>query len=504
MSREPAVQRLPRRSQFDTVVENTGAGVGGEVADLGLRTLGSLLMARILGPAGLGSWLVARTVAFDLSGILARCGLDEAALRFVARSRGRHEPACARGVVSLASQWTLVTAVIAVVLILTGASFIGGRVFGKPDVAYLMRVLAPSLLLWAPVTVFLAAVQGQDRVAIRVGGQKVAFPGVQAAVLALALAAGWGMRGVVGAHYLGVLATAVVAATAGLRAWRSTVGSGERECQKRELVSFAGPVALTELSTFVVLWIDILMLGALSTRSEAGIYGATQRVAGLVALPLNAVNMMFSPMIAVLHGRGDTRGLGEMFRITTRWVLIASLPLFVLVIFGGTSILGLFGRDFQAGYAALALLSVGKLVSSATGSVGYMLNMTGHQRLNLLNSLILGVVNATLNALWIGRWGATGAAAASALSLGLVNVFRVIEVRAVLGLSLFSRGYVVALLGGLVGVLSVIALRGQLHGMIGGVALGVVFLLVYCGVVAKWGIECADREAAAAALRRIR
>jgi len=89
MSREPAVQRLPRRSQFDTVVENTGAGVGGEVADLGLRTLGSLLMARILGPAGLGSWLVARTVAFDLSGILARCGLDEAALRFVARSRGR-------------------------------------------------------------------------------------------------------------------------------------------------------------------------------------------------------------------------------------------------------------------------------------------------------------------------------------------------------------------------------------------------------------------------------
>jgi len=62
---------------------------------------------------------------------------------------------------------------------------------------------------------------------------------------------------------------------------------GERGARvpKAELVSFAGPVALTELSTFVVLWIDILMLGALSTRSEAGIYGATQRVAGLVALP---------------------------------------------------------------------------------------------------------------------------------------------------------------------------------------------------------------------------
>jgi len=461
-------------------------------------------MARILGPAGLGSWLVAKTVAFDLSGIVARCGVDEAVLRFVARSRGRHEPSHARGVVRVGMRWSLLTAVAAVGLILAGSSFVGNRVFGKPEVAPLMRILAPSLLLWAPVAVLLAAVQGLDRVAIRVGAQKITFPGIQAAALALALVGGWGMRGVIGAHYLGVMAMTAVAAGAGLRAWRAAVGSGEGVCQKKELAAFAAPVALSELSIFVVLWIDILMLGALSTRSEAGIYGASQRVAGLVALPLNAVNMMFSPMIASLHGRGDTPGLAEMFRVTTRWVLFASLPLFVLIIICGPSILGLFGRDFRAGYAALALLAVGKLVSSATGSVGYMLNMTGHQRLNLINSLVLGVVNATLNAFWIVRWGATGAAAASALSLAVVNALRVFEVRAVLGLSLFSRGYVVALLGCLLGVLAVTGLRSQLHDAFGGIALGLVFLAVYGGVVATWGIDSTDREAAAAAMRRFR
>ncbi len=69
-------QGSPGSSSLATVAVNTGAGATGEIADVGLRTLGGVLMARILGPADLGSWLVARTVAFDFSSILARCGLD--------------------------------------------------------------------------------------------------------------------------------------------------------------------------------------------------------------------------------------------------------------------------------------------------------------------------------------------------------------------------------------------------------------------------------------------
>ncbi|MBN1425947.1 polysaccharide biosynthesis protein [Candidatus Fermentibacteria bacterium] len=493
-----------RRSRFDIAVANTGAGVGGEVADLGLRTMGSLLMARLLGPAGLGAWLVARAVGFDLGGIAARCGLDEAAVRFVARSRGREDPRGARGVLRAGLRWSALTAGLATVGLLVVAPVLGSAVFKKPEVTGLIQILAPSLLLFAPVMVLLGALQGIDRVALRVAAQKVALPGVQMAVLAIALACGWGMRGVIAAHYAGVAALAVVAVSVGLRAWRASVGRGPGTYDRRELGLFAGPLALSELSTFVILWIDILMLGALSTQTEAGIYGAGQRVAGLVALPLNAVNMMFAPMIASLHGRGEREGLAEMFRLTTRWVLFASLPLFVLIVYAGKDILGLFGAGFSAGYGALVLLAVGKLVSSATGSVGYVLNMTGHQRLNLLNTVVLGTVNAGLNVLWISRYGAKGAAAAAALSLGLVNILRVVEVRSILGLRLISRGYIVVLAGAVAGIVCVWALRGVVSGSAGSVAMGVLFLLVYGGIAAIWGLDDTDREAAKAALRRIR
>lgn len=492
-----------RRSRFETAVVNTGAGVGGEVADLGLRTVGSLLMARILGPAGLGSWLVARAVSFDLGGIAARCGLDEAALRFVARSRGSLDPHGARGVLRAGLRWSAVTAAVVTVVLLAAAPVVGRVVFKKPEVTGLIRVLAPSLLVFAPVMVLLGALQGIDRVALRVAAQKVALPGAQMVLLAAALAFGWGMKGVITAHYAGVIAMAAVAAMMGVRAWRASVGHGPGTYDRRELGLFAGPLALSELSTFVILWIDILMLGAMSTQAEAGVYGASQRVAGLVTLPLNAVNMMFAPMIASMHGRSDREGLAEMFRLTTRWVLFASLPPFVLIVYAGRGILGLFGAGFSAGYATLVLLAIGKLVSAATGSVGYMLNMTGHQRLNLLNTVVLGAVNATLNVLWIGRYGAKGAAAAAALSLGLVNILRVVEVRSVLGLSLLSRGWVAVLAGAGAGVLGVHALHGAVNGAGGAVALGVVFMVIYGGVTALWGIDEADKEAAKAAWRRV-
>ena len=176
MTSRPTVHPRTGRSRFRGIVANTGAGAGGEVADLGLRTVGSLLMARILGPAGLGSWLVARTVAFDLGSVLARCGLDEAALRFVARSHGRREPAYAPG--SGPQRPALVPPDRGG----GGGDAVRRRTRSrrssvqKPEVAQLMRALAPSLLLWAPVVVLLAAVQGLDRVASAWRRRRSRFP----------------------------------------------------------------------------------------------------------------------------------------------------------------------------------------------------------------------------------------------------------------------------------------------------------------------------------------
>ncbi len=492
-----------RNDRLKTAVFNTGAGAGGELADLGLRTLASFLLARLLGPAGLGVWLLARTVAFDFGHIVARLGLDEGVLRFISLHHGRAEHAAARSVLRRAIIGTLGASLLAVAGILVLAPVLANQVFHKPESLLLMRLIAPSIIILAPCFVVLSGVQAINLLKIRVLAQKVAFPLGQTLVLGAALCWAWGLRGAIAAHYAGIVAMAAVAGMLGLRALRRTLGTGRGAFRTKELLSYSLPVTLAEASNFLVLWSGIIMLGILSTREEVGIYGVALRIGSLVWIPLHAVNQMFSPMIASLHGRRDHVNLQEMFKLTARWVLFVSLPILVVVVVAGRDILSLFGPGFQAGYLALVLVAAGKMVAAATGSVGFMLNMTGRQRLNLLNSIILGIANIVLNYFWIQRWGAVGAAAAAALSLSAVNIMRVVQVRLILGFGLFSRGYVVGLCAAVLGGGLIFLVRPVIDGFIGTVALLSGFLLIYAALIATVGLEPADKEAAVLARRKV-
>ncbi len=390
-----------RQSRLRTAAANTGAGGSGEVVDLALRSIGSLLLARLLGPHGLGTWLVARTVAFDLGGIVARSGLDEAVLRFVSHGYGRGEKREANGAFRAGLRGVSFTSISAVVLLLALAPFLADKVFHKPESLGLIRMIAPSLLIIAPTFVLLSAIQGVGLLRLRVAAQKLAFPLLNVCILGVAIATHLGMTGAVAAHYAGLTAMAFVAWVFGRRSLRSVIGKESGKSPLRPLGSYAAPLALAEAGNFVVLWTDIIMLGILSSSVQTGIYGVAMRIGSLVWLPLHAVNQMFSPMIAVLHGQGEKSNLEEMFQLSARWIVFASLPIFVLILFAGKWLLSLFGPGFIIGGSVLLFLASGKLIAAGTGSVGFMLNMTGHQKLNLVNSLILGVVNAVLNYFWI-------------------------------------------------------------------------------------------------------
>jgi O-antigen/teichoic acid export membrane protein len=503
-TRRSAYHLGDRTARLKSAIKHIGAGGGGELADLGLRSLGSLFLARVLGPAGLGVWLVAKTVAYDLGGITARFGLDEAVMRFVSYRHGKGELKEAKGALLAGLKGSVLISVPAVAVVFFLAPLLADEVFNKPESHRLISIVAFSLLIFSPTCVLLSAVQGAGLLRLRVVAQKIALPAAQVLVLAMALIAGWGMNGVLGAHFVGLLAMAAVAWTVGWGGLTRIIGRGTKRFPLRPLFSFATPLAFAEVSNFVVLWTDILMLGIMSTSEQAGIYGVAMRLASLVWLPLHAGNQMFSPMIAGLHARGEIEGLKEMFQLTARWILLASLPVFVIISSAREFLLSLFGPGFVLGGTVVLLLAGGKLIASATGSVGFMLNMTGHQRLNLANSLAMALMNAILNYVWIGKWGAAGAAAASALSLSVINILRVVQVKRILGLSLFSRGYRHVVLAAVVAA----AVAGLVHHFVGTsfprVVLGILFLGVYVSVVFGLGLEEADREAIRLIARKVR
>lgn len=91
------------------------------------------------------------------------------------------------------------------------------------------------------------------------------------------------------------------------------------------------------------------------------------------------------------------------------------------------SLLALSGGGFIAAWPLLIALSVGGIMNAGTGCVGYMLLMTGHQKLSFLNSLIGIIVNIVLSIILAPHYGAMGVAVSTGVAICVLNLLRLLR-----------------------------------------------------------------------------
>jgi O-antigen/teichoic acid export membrane protein len=162
--------------------------------------------------------------------------------------------------------------------------------------------------------------------------------------------------------------------------------------------------------------VDILMLGAYSNAENVGIYSVVIRFGLIVSFILTSINMVLAPKFAELFYSNKHDSLIKVAQKSSKLIFYTTVPIVVLFILFGKNILNFFGADFVPGYEALVLISLGQFINSICGSVGYFMNMTGHQ--SSFNKIIIvsTLINVILNWLLIPRWGVTGAAFSSLIS----------------------------------------------------------------------------------------
>jgi O-antigen/teichoic acid export membrane protein len=180
---------------------------------------------------------------------------------------------------------------------------------------------------------------------------------------------------------------------------------------------------------------DILMLGFQSGPEAVGIYTVASRGAEFIVFVLMAVNTAIGPKISQCYAKRDMQTLQKIITTSTRAVFIGSVPIALGLIFFGHYFLQVFGTEFVQGYWALRILCIGQLISAGAGSVGLLLDMTGHEKDSALGIGLSAGLNIVLNALLIPELGAEGAAIATASSLIFWNVFLLVRVQKRLGIA---------------------------------------------------------------------
>lgn len=261
---------------------------------------------------------------------------------------------------------------------------------------------------------------------------------------------------------------------------QTTIRPDPSPYSRSEVVGFfdySVPLTLKDVGKLLYERVDILMVGFLLAEADVGIYQIAFFLAAFIALPLGAINQLVPPVASGLYSNGSIEELGSVYKTVTRWTVTISVFLALVLGVYGAEILALFGPQFPAGAAVLAVLLVGQLTNNVVGPNGFLLMRTDHQYVNLVNQWTLGILNIILNYFFILEFGLIGEAIATASVLTLINIVRLIEVWYLEGLVPYSisfwkplaaggitgglmatltmlfSGYHLLIIGGLIGVL---------------------------------------------------
>lgn len=179
---------------------------------------------------------------------------------------------------------------------------------------------------------------------------------------------------------------------------------------------------------------DKLMVGMFLGTTAAGIYATSSRIAVLLMFGVNAVNIVIAPMISELFAKKQIYILQQTVTLAAIGIFLFTVPMAILMVVFGEAILNLFGAEFLVGYAVLVILVIGQSITALTGSVSFLMMMTGYQNRAAQISGGVAILNVVLNMIFIPILGIEGAAVATMVSLSLWHILLFVYVKRHIGI----------------------------------------------------------------------
>jgi len=406
-----------------------------QALSVGLSFAVSVVLARLLGVRAFGLYSLAMSV-LGLLVVPATFGFPQLLVREIAAYRVKGEWGLIRGLLRFAGRTSLLASF--------GIALLGGLVLWLLADRFsgeAVRVLAlafVALPFWALLQLHGGALRGFEKILAGQWASTVMRPlGFLILVGALWVFTG-GIADASLALGLHILAAGIALAFAFylLRGqFHRSVPSNAVSQNTAVWIRSALSLAFLALLNLIPQHAGVLMLGWMRSPEEVGLYKVAYQTASLIPFGLMAVNTAIAPTLAQLYAVGDKGKLRKVMMTASAVATAFALPLMLLFTLRGAWFLSLaFGKAFAASATALAIVTGGQLVNAATGPVGLLLVMSGHENKATFSIGIGSALNLVFNVALITLWGINGTAVAFAASitttmlLCLYFVLRILQV----------------------------------------------------------------------------
>jgi len=370
-----------------------------------LSYLYRILLGRSLSPADYGMLSIALSVQY-LMIVFSSSGIAPSVAKFVASSEEKEEKS--RIACSASVYYALIGIIFAFLLFLL-ADFIAFSFFRASEMGKLIKITAFSIPSGLAIASFSGVLQGEKKM----GLMSALLITEQIFIIVLSLFfinLNLGAAGAALGSSLGFLAAGIFGIIllylSGFR-----ISLSYSYSKFREIFYFSLPVSLAAIATFLLAYIDVLLLGFFKTSFDVGIYSAASPTSRLILAFSAALYATLLPSIAELKQKKSYNEIKKSVKFASMLQIVFILPfIFVSFLFSEEIITLLFGSAYASAASSFKILVIANAFLSTFISLSAVLQAMDMQAVPAKILIFSAVLNVILNIILIPRYSLLGAA----------------------------------------------------------------------------------------------
>jgi O-antigen/teichoic acid export membrane protein len=382
-----------------------------------------MLIARGLGPRGMGSYALITSVS-GLAAGLSDLGIGQTAIRYASRAAENNDPRGQFAILRWAFRLRLLLVSFTSIIAFAAASYVASKIWHEAGLAPLVRFSLLTGIFSAvaaiPTIYFQSLKRFKMNAAVSVGQTLALFMGIAG----LAVLNNWSLESVISVSIasaaLGAIAFVIIVPKAAFyerhecrQSFRNLLHAPKLDTYAESAIDDTGPnrfaiyMLISSVTVTVAMRADVWLMGMFLEKSQIGLYSVVSRFTLPLTIILGALNTALWPRASAT---GSLVKSTELIRKTFRMSFLVAIVGLVYSVTAPLMTPELFGPTYKDGILLGQLLCVRyciAILACPIGIIGYSFGLVSSYW--LVNSLQLIVIVA-LNIVMLPRIGPIGAA----------------------------------------------------------------------------------------------
>ena len=387
----------------------------------------SLLIAKLYGASALGSFVLAQTMLLMVT-IIAKLGFDTLSVKYISKNYKENNIQKIRSIYTVILKLVVVWSIILSILLFFLSDYIAVLI-GKPEMKKLYQIASIGILPFSLLLIHSESFRGLKNIIYYSIFRNMSTPFIASIILLLFYY--FNMNTFEYPLYSYILSIIILSVISFIL-WNKKIPyptNKNKDIKIKPLLFESLPMMLTSSMSYILNWTSILILAYYRPEWEIGVYNIAMKVSLLTGISLFAINSIAAPKFAEMYRKESMEEFKNIITQSTRLIFLSSFPFLLLFLIFPNFFLSLFGDEFIYGKWALIFLTIGQFINAISGSVGYILQMTGNQKIFQYIMISSTIINIILNLILVPKYGINGAAISSLISVSFWNITSIIIIK---------------------------------------------------------------------------